>query len=65
MAEIPSLFTQRPVVVRHAKATMYHPFIEAAAHTIVDVPMTFLTVMIFSVIVYFMVGLQASASQFL
>ena len=44
---------------------MYHPFIEAAALTIVDVPITFVTIMIFSLILYFMVGLQASASQFL
>ena len=65
MAEIPALFAQRPIVVKHAKAAMYHPFIEAAALTIVDVPITFVTIMIFSLIIYFMVGLQASASQFL
>jgi len=65
MAEIPALFSQRPIVVKHAKAAMYHPFIEAAASTIVDVPITFFTIMIFSIIIYFMVGLQASASQFL
>ncbi|KAN0136953.1 ABC-2 type transporter domain containing protein [Lactarius tabidus] len=64
IAEIPALFAQRPIVVKHAKAAMYHPFIEAAALTIVDVPITFVTIMIFSLILYFMVGLQASASQF-
>jgi ATP-binding cassette subfamily G (WHITE) protein 2 (SNQ2) len=65
MAEIPALFTQRPIVVKHAKAAMYHPFIEAAANTIVDVPITFFTIMIYSLILYFMVGLQSSASQLL
>jgi ATP-binding cassette subfamily G (WHITE) protein 2 (SNQ2) len=65
MAEIPALFTQRPIVVKHAKAAMYHPFIEAAALTIVDVPITFFTIMIYSIIIYFMVGLQSSASQLL
>ena len=65
MAEIPALFAQRPIVVKHAKAAMYHPFIEAVALTIVDIPITFITIMIFSLIIYFMVGLQASASQFL
>ncbi|KAH9077823.1 ABC-2 type transporter-domain-containing protein [Lactarius deliciosus] len=64
MAEIPALFAQRPIVVKHARAAMYHPFIEAAALTIVDVPITFVTIMIFSIILYFMVGLQASANQF-
>ncbi|KAI9432823.1 hypothetical protein H4582DRAFT_2082905 [Lactarius indigo] len=43
---------------------MYHPFIEAVTLTIVDVPITFVTIMIFSIILYFMVGLRASATQF-
>jgi ATP-binding cassette subfamily G (WHITE) protein 2 (SNQ2) len=64
LSEIPALFSQRPIVVKHAKAAMYHPFIEAAALTIVDVPITFVTIMAFSLILYFMVGLQTSASQF-
>lgn len=65
MAEIPALFAQRPIVVKHAKAAMYHPFIEAASLTLVDIPITFFTISVYSLIVYFMVGLQASASQFL
>lgn len=28
MAEIPALFGQRPIVHRHQKAAMYHPFVE-------------------------------------
>jgi len=51
--------------VKHAKAAMYHPFVEAAALTIVDIPITFITITAFSVIIYFMVGLQSSAHQFL
>ena len=65
LAEIPALFNQRAIVVKHAKAAMYHPFIEAAALTIVDIPITFITITGFSVILYFLVGLQSSASQFL
>lgn len=65
LSEIPALFNQRPIVVKHAKAAMYHPFIEAAALTLVDIPITFVTIMSFSVILYFMVGLQSTASQFL
>jgi len=44
---------------------MYHPFIEAAALTIVDVPITFFTIMSFCIIIFFMVGLQNTAGQFL
>jgi ATP-binding cassette subfamily G (WHITE) protein 2 (SNQ2) len=65
LSEIPALFNQRAIVVKHAKAAMYHPFVEAAALTLVDIPITFITIMAFSAILYFMVGLQSSASQFL
>ncbi|KAG6888337.1 hypothetical protein C0995_009084 [Termitomyces sp. Mi166 len=64
LAEIPALFKQRPIVNRHAKAAMYHPFIEALALTIVDIPITFLTSTVFGILLYFIVGLQSSAGQF-
>lgn len=64
MAEIPALYSQRPIVNRHHKAAMYHPFIEALALTLVDVPLTLITQIIFAVIVYFLVGLQRTAQQF-
>lgn len=65
LAEIPTLYGQRPIVLRHKKAAMYHPFIEAFAMTLADIPITFLTLTIYSVVLYFVVGLQASAGQFL
>ncbi|KAG0700792.1 ABC-2 type transporter-domain-containing protein [Suillus ampliporus] len=64
MAEIPALFAQRPIVLRHYKAAMYYPFIESFAHTVVDIPFTFVVQAVFSVILYFLVGLQRTASQF-
>lgn len=64
MAEIPALYSQRPIVNRHHKAAMYHPFIEALALTLVDVPLTIVTQAVFAVIVYFLVGLQRTAPQF-
>jgi ATP-binding cassette, subfamily G (WHITE), member 2, SNQ2 len=64
MAEIPALFGQRPIVFRHSRAAMYHPFVEALALTIVDIPITFVTIVLFSIIIYFLVGLQRTASQF-
>lgn len=65
MAEIPALFNQRPIVARHQKAALYHPFIEAVALTLVDIPITFLTTTVFGILIYFIVGLQRSAGQFL
>ena len=65
MSEIPSLYAQREIVLRHEKAAMYHPFVEALAHTLVDVPITLVIMIVFSVVLYFMTGLQRSAEQFL
>lgn len=64
VAEIPSLFSQRPIVLRHQKAALHYPFIQSLAHTIVDIPVTLITQLVFAVILYFLVGLQRSASQF-
>lgn len=65
MSEIPSLYSQREIVLRHEKAALYHPFVEALAHTLVDVPITLVIMIVFSVLLYFMIGLQRSAEQFL
>ncbi|KAJ3502427.1 hypothetical protein NLJ89_g8894 [Agrocybe chaxingu] len=64
MAEIPSLYSQRPIVLRHDQAALYHPFVEAMALTLVDFPISLVTTIVFANILYWMVGLQASADQF-
>ncbi|KAJ7113209.1 ABC-2 type transporter-domain-containing protein [Mycena epipterygia] len=64
MAEIAALFGQRPIVLRQSKAALYHPFIEAVALTLVDIPITFCTTFSFSLLLYFIVDLQRTASQF-
>jgi hypothetical protein len=61
MAEIPALYAQRPIVLRHQQAAMYHPFVETLALTLVDIPITVVTLSIFSIVLYFMVGFQLSA----
>ncbi|PPQ74645.1 hypothetical protein CVT26_005690 [Gymnopilus dilepis] len=64
MAEIPALYAQRPIVLRHEKAALYHPFVEALALTLVDIPISAGIITVFSIIIYFMVGLQLSAAQY-
>ncbi|OSD01072.1 pleiotropic drug resistance ABC transporter [Trametes coccinea BRFM310] len=64
MAEIPALFSQRPIVHRQSRAAMYHPFVEGLALTLVDVPITGITMIVFSILIYFLVGLQQHAAQF-
>ena len=65
MSEIPALFAQRPIVHRHQRAAMYHPMAEAIAMTIVDLPITFITMALYTIIVYFIVHLQRTAGQYL
>ena len=65
LSEIPTLYGQRPIILRHKKAAMYHPFIESFAMTLADIPITFVTLTVYCIVLYFVVGLQASAGQFL
>ena len=65
MAEIPALYSQRDIVSRHEKAALYHPFVEMLAHTLVDIPISLGITVVFSIILYFMTGLQRTAEQFL
>jgi ATP-binding cassette, subfamily G (WHITE), member 2, SNQ2 len=65
MAEIPSLFSQRPIVLRQSQWGFYHPFIDQWALFLVDLPISAGTLAVFGVIVYELVQLQQSASQFL
>ncbi|KAL4248575.1 ABC transporter superfamily protein [Abortiporus biennis] len=64
MAEIPALFTQRPIVLRQSRAAMYHPFVDSLSLTLVDAPMTAITLIVFSLILYFVVGLQQEAGKY-
>jgi ATP-binding cassette subfamily G (WHITE) protein 2 (SNQ2) len=65
LAEIPTLYAHRPLILRHQKAAMYHPFIEAAAMTLVDIPITLVTLTAYSTVLYSLAGLQGTAGQFL
>ncbi|KAF5374350.1 hypothetical protein D9758_004563 [Tetrapyrgos nigripes] len=64
MSEIPILFSQRPIVIRQYHSALYLPFLEALSQTLVDIPISFFTTLIYSIIIYFMVGLQTTAAQF-
>ncbi len=61
MAEIPTYFAQRSTILRHQHGALYHPFIESLALTLVDVAITFIILIVFSIVFYFLVGLQHSA----
>ncbi|OJJ32729.1 hypothetical protein ASPWEDRAFT_42743 [Aspergillus wentii DTO 134E9] len=64
MTEINSLYSQRPIVEKHASYAFYHPSTEAIAGVVSDIPVKFLMAIAFNVILYFMVGLRREPSQF-
>ncbi|KAG7293979.1 hypothetical protein NEMBOFW57_004040 [Staphylotrichum longicolle] len=64
ISEINGLYVQRPIVEKHASYAFYHPATEAAAGIMADIPVKFVTAVVFSLIVYFLAGLRREPGQF-
>ncbi|KIM93493.1 hypothetical protein OIDMADRAFT_137891 [Oidiodendron maius Zn] len=64
ISEINSLYSQRPIVEKHASYAFYHPATEAAAGIVCDIPVKLVSSTVFNVILYFMAGLRREPSQF-
>ncbi|KAH8704355.1 ABC-2 type transporter-domain-containing protein [Phaeosphaeriaceae sp. PMI808] len=65
LAELTPAFEARPVLMKHKSFSFYRPAAYAIAQTVLDVPLLFIQVTIFNLIVYFMSGLQRTAVRFL
>ncbi|PRP76487.1 hypothetical protein PROFUN_15157 [Planoprotostelium fungivorum] len=63
-AELPATFFGRAVLQKQKSYAMYHPSAFHIAQVILDVPICLLQVILFSVITYWMYGLQAEAGKF-
>ncbi|CDU25412.1 probable SNQ2-ABC transporter involved in multidrug resistance [Sporisorium scitamineum] len=64
MSEITAGYAQRPIVIRHRRFAMIHPFSDALANTLLDMPIRLMTLTVFDIVLYFMVGLQYTVGQF-
>jgi ATP-binding cassette subfamily G (WHITE) protein 2 (PDR) len=64
IAEINSLYAQRPIVEKHNSYAFYHPFTEAMAGVVSDIPVKFVQATMFNIILYFMSGLRREPGQF-
>ncbi|KAE9568421.1 ZEB2-regulated ABC transporter 1 [Colletotrichum fructicola] len=62
--EILTLYVQRPVVEKHARYALYHPFSEAISSTICDLPSKILSTLAFNIPLYFMAKLRQEADAF-
>ncbi|KIW37521.1 uncharacterized protein PV06_10174 [Exophiala oligosperma] len=64
LAEMTAAFSSKPILLKHKSFSFYRPAAYAIAQTVVDVPLVAIQVFLFNVIIYWMGGLAASASQF-
>ena len=64
ISEINNLYSQRPIVEKQASYAFYHPFTEALAGIVADIPVKFCIAVCFNVIIYFLAGLRREPSQF-
>ena len=58
-------FEARPLLIKHKSFSFYRPAAYAIAQTLLDIPLLFIQVTMFNLIVYFMSGLQRTATRFL
>ncbi|KAI5924436.1 ABC transporter [Camillea tinctor] len=64
MSEVTDSFSGRPVLLKHKHFAFFHPAAFCIAQIAADIPIIFLQISIFSLVIYFMVGLTMSASAF-
>ncbi|GKZ71138.1 hypothetical protein AnigIFM60653_003613 [Aspergillus niger] len=62
--EILTLYAQRPIVEKQARYAMYHPFAEAIASMLCDMPYKVGNAIIFNITLYFMTGLRREPGAF-
>jgi ATP-binding cassette subfamily G (WHITE) protein 2 (SNQ2) len=64
MSEVTDSFTGRPVLAKHKELALYHPAAFCIGQIAADIPVILFQVTQFSIVLYFMVGLQYTASHF-
>ncbi|KAG7096765.1 hypothetical protein E1B28_004176 [Marasmius oreades] len=62
--EILTLYEQRPIVEKHARMALYHPFCEAISSMICDLPSKILTSLSFTLVIYFMTNLNRTPAAY-
>jgi ABC-type multidrug transport system permease subunit len=57
ITEINSLYDQRPIVEKQASYAFVHPFTESLGGIVADIPVKFVSAVVFNIIFYFLAGL--------
>jgi len=63
-AELPMAMYGRAILYKHKKYALYRPSAFAIAQICVDIPLVIAQIVLFSVVLYFMAGLQMEAGKF-
>ena len=58
LAEMTAAFSSKPILLKHKSFSFYRPAAYAIAQTVVDVPLVFIQVMLFNIIIYWMGGVS-------
>ncbi|KAK4548375.1 hypothetical protein LTR36_010246 [Oleoguttula mirabilis] len=64
MSEVTDSFSARPVLAKHRGFALYHPAAYCIAQIAADIPILIFQVTIFTIPLYWMVGLKATAAAF-
>ncbi|KAJ5682248.1 hypothetical protein N7462_005413 [Penicillium macrosclerotiorum] len=64
ITEINSLYDQRPIIEKQASYAFVHPFTEALGGIVADIPVKFVSAVVFNIIFYFLASLRYEPSQF-
>ena len=64
LAEQTAAFESKPILLKHKTFQFYRPAAYALAGTLVDIPLVLIQVLLFDIVIYWMAGLAATASQF-
>ncbi|CAK7237902.1 hypothetical protein SEUCBS140593_010191 [Sporothrix eucalyptigena] len=62
--EILQLYNQRPIVQKQARYAFVHPYTEALASVLIDIPIKWFRCSIFSIVLYFMANLRREPGPF-
>lgn len=63
ITEINSLYDQRPIIEKQASYAFVHPFTEALGGIVADIPVKFVSAVVFNVIFYFLAGLVSNLAM--
>ncbi|KAJ5538238.1 hypothetical protein N7494_007717 [Penicillium frequentans] len=64
MSQVVDSFTGRPVLIKHKHFAFFHPAAFCFAQIVLDVPIILFQISIFSLVLYFMTGLDMNAANF-